>query len=274
MFVSAAMADSRFRRIRRASGGESRRASGWSSGRCPSKSRSGAGTAAGIAVLVRLEQDPEQARADLVLLPGVRAGAEVTGGARLHAVATHLHVPEQRLAEGPGRREVRGRSRRGSPAWEREPGRAASAVASAPTTRTAPSDRDRGQEQRRGTHSPLDERMLPFPFSRLRLHGTPPVERAVTFTSGRGPSRRDAVEPRRRSCNAGARGWAVGAPRKPGRGRSRWRDVDAESRRERAVDQGIRGGASRAQWRGGARTPTRDHAAVPRRVAFRSARGW
>ncbi len=52
---------------------------------------------------VRPEDHPEETGAHLVLAPGVGAGAEVAGGARLHAVAAHLHVPEQRLPEDPGR---------------------------------------------------------------------------------------------------------------------------------------------------------------------------
>jgi hypothetical protein len=37
---------------------------------------------------------------ELVLGAVVRAGVEVARGAGLHAVAPHLHIPEQRLAEG------------------------------------------------------------------------------------------------------------------------------------------------------------------------------
>src|SRR4029079_2552215 len=69
---------------------------------------------------VELEHHTQQAGADLVLPAGVGAGFEVTRGARLHAVAADLHVPEQRLAESPGRLLVAdevaeiGRSRNGN----------------------------------------------------------------------------------------------------------------------------------------------------------------
>lgn len=48
------------------------------------------------------DRDPEKSRAHLVLTPGVRAGGEVTGRARLHSVAAPLHIPEQRLPEDLG----------------------------------------------------------------------------------------------------------------------------------------------------------------------------
>ena len=42
---------------------------------------------------------PEQSRAELVLGAVVGTGVEVTGGTGLNAIATGLHIPEQRLAE-------------------------------------------------------------------------------------------------------------------------------------------------------------------------------
>ena len=48
---------------------------------------------------VALRIHDEQAGAHLVLRPVVRSGVKVTGSTRSQAVAAHLHVPEERLAQ-------------------------------------------------------------------------------------------------------------------------------------------------------------------------------